>query len=207
MKVLELFSGYGSVTKYFAGNPGVTVVSLDMDPKMQATICADILKWDYEAAYPPGYFDIVWASPECKEYSRANTSAQRDLRLADSLVCKTLEIIAHLRPRAWYLENPQTGLLKTRPFMQGLPFYDVTYCMYGFDYMKPTRIWTNVLGFEPRFCKFDCPAICNDIRPNSRMHKISIGSSYRPNWTRKYSRTISCRIPQPLLHDLFACVT
>lgn len=203
MHVLELFSGYGSVTEYFATKRGITVVSLDMDPKMQPSICADILKWDYEAAFPRGHFDIIWASPECKEYSRANQKGWRDLRLADSLVCKTLEIINYFKPRSWYIENPQTGLLKTRPFMQGLPYYDVTYCMYGFDYMKPTRIWTNVAGFQPRFCKFDCPAMTDF--GHKRMHKIAIGSSKRPNWTRVYNRQMSCRIPQPLLHDLFAC--
>ena len=52
-----------------------------------------------------------------------------------------LEIIAHFDPLMWIVENPATGLLKTRPFMEcpGL-----TYCKYGTPYRKQTRLWTNM---------------------------------------------------------------
>ena len=33
-----------------------------------------------------------------------------------------LEIIAHFDPLMWVIENPATGLLKTRPFMERLPW-------------------------------------------------------------------------------------
>ena len=44
----------------------------------------------------------------------------------------------------WVIENPATGLLKTRPFMERLPWVDVTYCKYGTPYRKQTRLWTNM---------------------------------------------------------------
>ena len=42
------------------------------------------------------------------------------------------------------MENPPTGLLKRQAVVEGLPYKDVTYCMYGFPYRKPTRIWTTL---------------------------------------------------------------
>ena len=57
MKLLELFSGTGSVGKAFA-EAGWEVTSLDLDPKTDATIHEDILTWDF-TTYPPGYFDVI----------------------------------------------------------------------------------------------------------------------------------------------------
>ena len=60
-----------------------------------------------------------------------------------------LEIIAHFDPLMWIVENPATGLLKTRPFMERLPWVDVTYCKYGTAYRKQTWLWTN-MRWRPR---------------------------------------------------------
>ena len=59
MRLLELFSGTGSVGKV-AHALGYEVISLDL---ADATICCDILDWDYKAAFSVGHFDIIWASP------------------------------------------------------------------------------------------------------------------------------------------------
>ena len=72
---------------------------------------------------------------------------------------RTLEIIEFFKPPLWLLENPQTGYLKTRPVIQGIPWRDVTYCKYGFPYKKKTRLW-GWFPFELRpVCKKDdyCP--------------------------------------------------
>ena len=122
---------------------GWEVTSLDTDATTRPTICADIQEWDYRT-YPPGHFDFIWASPVCTEFSRALTRRPRRLTEGDGLVLKTIEIIGHLRPRWWAVENPRTGLLKSRPYMQALPYNDVSYCMYGFRYQKTTRIWNNL---------------------------------------------------------------
>ena len=93
MRSLELFSGTGSVGKAF-GADGWDVMSLDINPKANATIYADIRTWDY-TVFATGHFHVVWASPVCTHYSRARTTANapRDLVWADSLVLRAFAII------------------------------------------------------------------------------------------------------------------
>ena len=153
MRILELFSGTGSIGNTFA-EQGWEVISLDSDVKTDATIHEDILTWDY-TVYPPGHFDMIWASPCCTQYScaRRNAKTPRNLSLADSLVLRSREIINYYNPRVWFLENPQTGMLKDRPFMQDLPYTDIDYCCYcDWGYRKKTRLWNNI-GFEGNQCK------------------------------------------------------
>ena len=96
---------------------------------------------------------MIWASPVCTEYSRAMTRRPRKLEEGDRLAIRALEIIRDLRPRFWALENPQTGLLKTRLFMANLDWSDVTYCKYGYPYRKPTRIWHNMCWVPRPVCR------------------------------------------------------
>ena len=124
-RLLELFCGTKSVGRAFEA-AGWEVVSLDIVSKFEPTILCDIRSWDY-TTFPPGHFDMVWASPVCTEYSRALTTRPRRLLEGDALVLSALEIIAHFDPLMWIVENPATGLLKTRPFMEPLPWVDVTY--------------------------------------------------------------------------------
>ena len=58
MKLLELFSGTGSVGKV-AKELGYDVVSLDLK---DANINTDILNWDYKQ-FNRNHFQIIWASP------------------------------------------------------------------------------------------------------------------------------------------------
>lgn len=202
-RVLDLFTGFGSVANY-ARKHNYEVVTLDINCNREPTVCVDIRKWKYKQAFPPGYFDIIWASPECKEYSKAKTVGTRDLTYADSLVRQTLRIIAYFKPKAWFIENPQTGLLKTRPFMQGLPYYDVTYCMYGYDYRKPTRIWTNVQGFKPKFCRFDCSRMEHGKHPRVLGH--SSRHVQNPYDNREYRRNKTNSIPTRLVGALLRAI-
>ena len=109
MRLLELFSGTGSVGEVFRER-GREVVSLDRD--MPADIRRDVMGWDFREAFDPGHFDFVWASPPWTEYSKAKTVGTRKLEESNAIVQRTLDIIRHLNPFAWALKNPQTGLLK-----------------------------------------------------------------------------------------------
>ena len=89
MRLLELFSGTGSIGRAFEAL-GWEVTSLDLEG--EPTIKCDILDWDY-TTFPPGHSQVVWAS--------------------------------------WGLENPQSGLLKTRRDMEGLSFVPRPQCFKG----------------------------------------------------------------------------
>ena len=159
MHLLELFSGTGSVGRPFREN-NWQVTSVDLDNRYNPEINTDIMTWDYTAIKTP---DVIWSSPPCTQYSQARTvSRVTDFTTADVLVAKTLEIIKYFEIQnpnlKWFMENPNTGRLKTRPIVQDLPFCVLDYCQYGAPYRKRTRIWNNV-GFIPRkICNFDCAA-------------------------------------------------
>ena len=92
--ILELFSGTKSVGKV-AEELGYHVISLDLK---NADINADILNWDYTGV-DVGYFDVIWASPPCTEYSIAKTVGFRHIEHANRIVSRTLEIIAYFQPK------------------------------------------------------------------------------------------------------------
>ena len=156
MLVLELFAGNGSIGRAFE-KLGWGVVSLDICAKFKPTLVVDILQWDY-TCFPRDYFQFVWASPVCTEFSRAKTVGVRDLEGADKLVARALEIFAYFSTANWAFENPQSGLLKTRDHLvKGLPYYDTSYCRYGFCYRKHTRIWTNLVLCLRKPCSLQDP--------------------------------------------------
>ena len=82
--------------------------------------------------------------------SLATAKTPRALEGSDKLVQRLLEIIAYHNPSSYFLENPQSGLMKTRAVVQGLEFVDTSYCKYSFTYRKNTRFWTNCKHFKPQ---------------------------------------------------------
>jgi len=197
MKVLELFCGTKSIGKVFEKH-GDEVISLDILEEFNPTILKDILSFDYKK-YEVGEFDYIHASPPCTEYSKLNflnTNKKLNLEYADSLVKRAIEIIEYLKPKYWTLENPQTGSLKDRPFMieKSLPYFDIDYCRFGFDYKKRTRFWSNI-DFPKTIClgKGKCPQM------EGRRHKTQIRNSK----TKLYHRY---RIPELFIEELYKLI-
>ena len=192
MRLLELFSGTHSIG-IVAEKMDYDVVSLDRDLGAKSKlydyesknhIKADIMTWDYKKDYKRGDFDIITASPVCLFWSRLRFTwigrksktinpdgsivkkedIQRDIDLyGKPMVDKCFEIIEYFKPKYWWLENPQTGLMKNyieERWNEYNTFYDVDYCKYSnWGYMKKTRFWTNIKGFKPKLCKMDCENI------------------------------------------------
>ena len=73
MRLLELFSGTGSVGRAFEAL-GWEVDSLDILPG--ASITSDIMAWDFKDSKNANYYDFIWASPPCTHYSIARTTAK-----------------------------------------------------------------------------------------------------------------------------------
>ena len=143
MRIWDVCCGTKNVSNVWraAGHESLT---LDISSKCSPDICIDLMAWEYTdfGLEPP---DFIWCSPPCTHYNiaRSKTKTLRDLENSNAIVQRCLDIIQYWRRRYWALENPQIGLLKGRPIVQGLDFKDVDYSMYGAPYRKRTRLWTN----------------------------------------------------------------
>jgi len=211
IKVLELFSGTGSVGKV-CDQLGWESVSVDLI--LPADHQVNIMDFDYKQ-YPKDTFDIVWASPPCTNYSKLQDGwigrmrkgeiytkeiQEKEMLEDDKLVLKTLEIINYFNPEYWFIENPATSRMKDRPFMKNLNNYIVDYCMFSeWGYRKRTRIWTNRTDFKPLLCNGKCGNMIGNL------HKTNLGN------TERRIKTIGCsttqqdryRIPEDLIFSLF----
>lgn len=157
LKVLELFAGTRSIGKAFE-TKGHKVISVEWNKDFEdideyidiGTLTAEYLREKY------GYFDVVWASPDCTSYSISAISHHRRKNeetgsldpvsdyaiFCDNVNQHVLKLIEELDPTYWFIENPRGGMRKMS-WMQDLPRHTVTYCQYGDMRMKPTDIWTN----------------------------------------------------------------
>ena len=212
MRMLDMYAGTHSVGRV-ACELGLSVTSLDL---RDASICCDVLAWDY-TAYEPGYFDVIWASPCCRTFSTVRRSnigrngytregLEADMsNIGLPILRKTEEIIAYLKPKLWYLENPQTGLMKN--FIDpSIPFFYVDYCKYtDWGYRKRTRIWYGgdfTPDFTPRVCRKDCGYV-----ENNRHVKDVTGSAKGRNNTGQgggNNRAPRYKIPSVLVTELLS---
>jgi len=186
VKVLELFSGTGSVGK-LCDKIGFDKVSVDLH--LEADFNIDIMDFDYKQ-FDKNEFDIIWASPPCTNYSKLQDCwigrmrkgeiytteiQEKEMLNDDKLVLKALEIIDYFKPELWFIENPYSSKMKDRPFMKDLQFYVVDYCMYSdWGYKKRTRIWTNKKDFNAKLC--DGSGSCGNMVDNN--HKLLLGNGY-----------------------------
>ena len=204
-RLLDLFCGTGSVGAVYRSQ-GFEVTTLDFIPKWKADIQEDILDWNYRV-YEPGYFHTIVCGVPCTEFSIAKTVGVRNLALADKIVLKTLEIIEYLKPEKWWMENPRNGLLKTREYMQNIPYTDADYCQYSnWGYKKPTRFWGSpgIEKLQLRLCdRVTCPNAIGKLQPNGqRKHRITLSSPHE-----NISTHLKYRIPVDLILELGGFVT
>jgi len=185
MKILELFSGTGSIGK-MAEQLGHYVYSIDISDKYyKPTFKGNILNWNYKQ-FPKGYFDMIWASPPCCAFSSMQFLKKNKTQILENEIKnglpplnKTLEIIKYYKPKYYAIENPWQSRMKNY-VPNDIPFIKVSYCMYGFSYRKNTRLWTNI-PLQPKLCK------PSNGCSHSKKHKQKIGST-RINGKGLYSK-------------------
>jgi hypothetical protein len=211
LHVMVLFSGTGSVESAIQTlypNNRVDIVSVDSDPNSAATITTDIREFARNQLFTweTGFFDIIWASPPCTQYSRAKSIGERDLEGADTLVAATLACLLYLKPRYWFIENP-LGMLPTRPLM--LPFepylHRVSYCHYGEPFRKDTCIWTNAPIVNLRLCRKGTWCLAKrtqGIHARTAQSGPSSGSTQQDQVPGSGSAKNVHHIPKLLLKDL-----
>lgn len=207
MKTLELFSGTQSFSSGVRrAHRRAQTVTVDMSPRYKPTFTADVRAFDYKQ-FPRGHFDIIWASPPCTEYSCAKTVGKRDLSGADALVRRTWQIIKHLAPRVWIIENVGTGLLVKRmrdivPSLRPCQFVD--YCAFGKPWRKRTALWSN----RRLKCLRTCAGAgkCKSMKKGT--HKGSVGGGSPLKYTMKRPTLMEKNaIPRALIDALLAEVS
>jgi len=196
MLVLDLFCGTKSL-KNVVEEKGFEYIGLDIEKKHNPEILIDFLEWDYTEINP----NIIWASPDCSVFSMASRSVHfnKDKKPVSEKALLHLKIIDKLKKcinyhlernpdLIYFIENPTAKLTW---FLKEYPRFDLHYCRYGYERMKPTTIWTNK-SFIPLKCK----------RGNMDCHheKAPRGSMTGIQGLPKFERY---KIPKELLEVLF----
>jgi hypothetical protein len=165
MIIYDLFAGTGSATQAFK-DAGHTVIKVELDEYFEAHE-RDILAMTAEYLITKyGQPDFIWASPPCTTFSVASIRhywsyidgkalPKNDKTLHGiAVVAHTVALIKALNPTiGWLMENPR-GMLRKQSVVSELHRRTITYCQYGDFRMKPTDLWGDVPGWQPKpMCK------------------------------------------------------
>jgi hypothetical protein len=133
-RMLDLFSGLGGASEAFV-NAGWDVIRIENEP-----LCADVPHTHINDVqliphvinyglnhFTEDRFDLVWASPPCREFSSAYGSPMSEAKRQNvpyepnmDLLKVSLEVIRLLDPKWWVIENVQGSIPFFKPYL-GLP--------------------------------------------------------------------------------------
>ena len=128
MIVFDGCCGLKGITSVFEGR-GWQAVSLDINPRFEPTITADIREYHYEGPTP----DLMWFSPPCTEFSRefmpwCKTGNPPDL----SIVLACLRIINQTNPRYWIIENVKGAIPWFKPILGNYTYSFGPFFLWGY---------------------------------------------------------------------------
>ena len=128
MRLLELCCGENQSWSIAGRQLGFECVTLDWNENCGADLVMDVRDFKCE-----GYYDVVCASPDCRELSHARSSPG-NMEFADSVAKACIHIILHYVSlgAVGILENPLCALEK-RPYMQEYEDrkHVIDYCKYS----------------------------------------------------------------------------
>ena len=174
LRVYDLFSGFGGASEAFveAGDrvhrfellqsvvdetPHTIQVDLSKDSRLNGLRTHG--KWPCLGESKPGHVDLVWASPPCREFSRAYNApqavAEREGRSYTpmgglSLIQRSILMIEQLEPTYWVIENVAGARKWLKPIL-GEPRQVIgPYCLWG---NFPHIIMPPDVQFQPKNMK------------------------------------------------------
>lgn len=165
MKIIELFSGSGTLSKEFE-KAGHEVFSIDIRKRKE--VCEPSLRKDILQVsirdIPFNEVDVIWASPPCDVFSKASgdfhwtkDNQPKTKKCHDHLqiLKKCLALIEKLKPKIFFIENPDGKMKFQREITSFLVRNEgmikkINYSAYGFQLPKPTNLFTNALDFKPK---------------------------------------------------------
>ena len=157
--MLELFSGRKSVSRVFQ-NKGWNAWSVDNEPKLNPSICCDIL--NITPAMLPANISFIWASPPCTTFSRAADPSHWEKKtlkyrrytyfpktpeafISILLLKKTIEILSWYPNVLFIIENLVGKIQHMLPLQQLGHFrYFVNYFDFGMPRSKETYLFSNL---------------------------------------------------------------
>ena len=103
--MIDLFSGLGGASQAMKER-GWEVIRIDINPQFRPDLCIDVR--DFLKCWDGRNPDLLWASPPCDEFSRAEKpwyEEDRPSRESLELVKVVFDIVREVNPRFWILEN------------------------------------------------------------------------------------------------------
>lgn len=207
MKTVELFAGtqsFSKVARELGHETYCVDINLNFDNDLTMNLI-DIFS-SRKLMKKIGEADIIWMSPPCTTFSMAagNThwNADRSPKTENAIIgrklllqCELLSQFCIKHNKIFFIENPRA---RARWFLPVEWRKTAWYCQYGAMNAKPTDIWTNLPGWEPKAChnfKKNQPKHCH--------HEAAPRGSKTGTQGLKGNMERSV-IPAALFHEIFA---
>jgi len=168
LKVLDLFSGMGGASQSFV-QLNHKVIRMDICPGEPVDILADIRFLPIKKSY----FDLIWASPPCTEFTRSALPWFRNAPTPSmELVCAAKKIIDDFNPKFWVIENVKGSIPFISKILGAPTWISLPYVLWGnfpplFDlhFSRSKRIKSRTSGskYRSRVHKKLSDAMCSSM--------------------------------------------